>query len=554
MPKRETPRRVHIILCVLVSLALAACSDQPTQDSSSTNSPLGMGDADSDRVSDVVGANPPVVNALPPAPDPVIGADTGSNPISQPPLVTPLPPGGDPTLVPPVTDDPPGQAPVDEPPDGASVDDPADVSDDDQNPAGNSPDPIVLARPLENWLGYTNVGMLDDFASGGLTNDPSGLPWQIEETFDAQVWESGGRVVFDSVGSSDDVAAIQSPIDDGYNFFMQPVTLSLDGLEFAGSAQARQKILNVILASTPDGAVDAADALQLSVSDAGDVRLAYKTNAPGIPVDQQQVLVDEPLDGEPPAAVVLSLDQTSYVLHVTSTQGQVYRFSGFHGIPVTHWGPRGDSALRLEGLRDVDPSVASSGASNARIEIDGLALSSSPLFDAFENGFVTDSGSRRQAWQVHEGAGGQIEEVHGRLRMTSSAGSANPSMRLVAPISRHMNFFAQQLGVEGHVTFAEGTAPAATTRARVALTSSDQTAYAADDAFVLEATDAGDLKLWAKTQASYTGASGHSTMVDDQLPAPMSGYRLLLSKSSFELRVTYPGGQRSYEILSISYS
>lgn len=406
----------------------------------------------------------------------------------------------------------------------------------------NDVQPSATARPHPNRFSYANVSFTDDFAENGPANAPGDTTWSVVENSRMDVRESNGRLVFDSSGDSSDIGAIQSPLHERYNFFTQPLSLSLAGLQFRGTAtNQQQKLVRPVLASTADAADNSSDALLLTLTGNGALTLAWKTDRPGAAMPADNVLVDT-AGGFTPTDLEVNLDQSSFTIAVTRANGTRVHFSGYHGIPADQWGARGDSALRIEALRD----IAAANGNNATVELDDVSIRSLPLYDAFENGFDVDSGGRRDTWRVATTAASAIVEQDGRLEMSASGSGSTPRAQVSSPLSGHLNFFSQRLAVAGRLAFGAGTAPLPDVRARVALMSADSNAYAAEDALVLEATGGGALRLWAKKNAPSSGQAANATLVNDTLPAAVQGYRLILDKTRYELRVEWDGGSRNF--------
>ena len=388
--------------------------------------------------------------------------------------------------------------------------------------------------PLANAYAWTALEINDDFSDG----DRSGSLmhpefWRLEAERNAAVVETASKLRITSTGGTDSSGGLRSTVSERLNFFRQALRVSVTGLQFSGTADDREQSLTVAFTSERRNSLASEDAIALTLHGDGRLLLSFKENAPGQPVSNGTVLVDRHL-GAVPATLHLVVDQSSFRIEIGDGIDAVAD-SGYHGLRLTAWGPRGDSALGLDGR-----FAAAGGDGTSVVELDAVAVKSLPVFDEFSNDRIRDNGHQPGFWQSEESGDTTLSESADGLEV-AAGGGGTPYGRLYTPVLRRLNFFAQPLVFSADLDF-----PPADSRtiATFALSSSTEEHRSTPDVLLIDAGDDGRLRL--TTRWSDGGSERRLTLLDTTLPSPVTRFELRLDRQRYAFRAYGGFGTRSY--------
>jgi hypothetical protein len=398
-------------------------------------------------------------------------------------------------------------------------------------PVDPGPAPVTQAKPLpRNFLNAPiTVEFTDTFENGVVAQaDIPGPGWIVDDGI-AVVSESGGSLQISLPGGTPGSARLLRKRSHGFNFFVQPLRISLDGIGLPAATSGSADVsAELILSSTSDSGDQAPDALVLSLGNNGRVVLSWKANSPGTRADQ--ILLDQRLPVVP-ATLSIVIDQTSFALSVWSA-GERRHFEGNHGIPADEWGLEGSSAISLGG--------SATGSADATVRFDAIKVVSLKLFDGFANDRIESSGQQSDFWSARQG--GTAVEANGAL--TLSASGSSPAL-VSSPERTDYNFFAQQLRFSAELTMKPGAAANGSV-ARFGLSAGEGGTRASPSAVAISIDESNRIRAGWKTKRPGSQAETTNVLADASLPEPPTSFDLSLSKTQYDLTVYWHGGSRRF--------
>lgn len=402
------------------------------------------------------------------------------------------------------------------------------------------PGPGGGVLPIANYAPL--VAHFNDSFNNGLVakSDLNSGFWKQYSTSNVSLQEGGNLLTISSTGTWFDSGSITSPMDQRFNFFVQPLRFSLKGLTFNGDAANAEKQIKLSLTSTSESSWSSPDALVLKISGNGRLILAWKNDLPDADAETINLLLDQNVS-QTPTEAHLSLDQTSYLLSVNWAGGS-QSFSGAHNIPVAQWGARGDAALSLEGRRN----AATSNGTTATLELDSLSVDELKFLDVFSNDTVSDSGHRGTFWQNMGNSSTTAAESNGELVLNSTGSIGSPLTGVVSAVDKQFNFFAQKLLFTGKVYLDGNVSNNANNIARLALTSERASSRAAASAIALAI--GADKRVRLGWKINNTGAIAEQTnvMVNQLVAQVPTSFALAMSKNNYTLTVFWNGGSQTF--------